>query len=754
MSRSARSASSIDALARARRRSDDALRMRSGLKPFEESANDAEQSSEACTSPPLRTRRRRRSDYGDGRVRGLSGGKMTPLDVQHAQEAWDAVHIKNSDRLRPCLEMLCFAVAWIVVLVRLSSNIELVRDKVVQLFLLGVLVFSCFFSHLSSACTIWATRVCYMRKSDLGDPLYILLMPLVVCAFLLDATPGAESRALAPPRISRGLKGAWRAEKLGVQNDPVLGRCSAVDVQMLCAALMGFHVLASSISRRLRKRQGRHLPIEELSGPHAFVYFHGFCVVLALLFTGVHMALRAAGLGRYFFASMPSYMILAVSLSFQLQLYIWTRVAQQNCTIGELAILCSTTTIIFHEAWVMSMVRLVPSYVSLYLREPTVLLVFHMALIVGMLLVGLVLSPLLVLSRNLARRPTHRLRWPDKRNLHRRLLAMGFFVLSVTLVLGVLGPWVSWQLGGRNPWLYVIRFTLQGPTWWSRWALVGYWGVLCNIALLSIQLMVNRVWQFATVGDQVKTPPVTRGAVAPATSAPRRAPTATQRAGSMAAARFASRVEPDEGTSLGPQVAVSVNGRRKFFHALAVFLFVPGLAWDPAFMHLAFSVAMSLFILLEYLRYCAVFPFGASLHVFLSQFLDSKDSGLVILSHVYLLIGCAAAVWCEAQSRLVMQLGVLVLGVGDACASIIGRQYGRIHWPHSKKTVEGTMGFIASTVACAYGMRLLRLVEAFSVRQFTLVVSLLAVAEGLSEQNDNLVLPLSGLLLSSLIPYI
>ena len=746
-----------DAWSRTRRRSDDALYVRSGMKPFEESANDAEQSSEACTTLPLRARRRRRSSNGESRMRGSAGIRMTPMDIQRAgqsHDAWNAVYMKEPRLLRPCLEMLCFAVAWAVVLVRLAHSMDLVRDKAVQLFLLGILVFSCFFSHLSSACTIWATRVCYMRKSDLGDPLYILLMPLVVCASLLDAMPGVEPRALAPPRISRGLKGAWRAEKLGVQNDPVLGRCSAVDLQMLCAALMGFHVLASSIARRLRKRQGRHLPIEELSGLQAFAYFHGFCVVLALLFTGVHVGLRYAGLGRFFFAAMPSWMILALSLSFQLQLYIWTRVAQQNCTIGELAILCTTTTAIFHEAWIMTMARLVPSYVTMYLREPTVLLVYQMALIVGMFLLGLVLSPLLVLSRNLARRPTHRLRWPDKRNLHRRLLAMGFFVLSLTLVLSLLGPWVSWQLGGRNPWLYVIRFTLQGPTWWSRWALVVYWGVLCNIALLSIQLMVNRVWQFATVGDQVKTQTVTRPATLASAGAPRRAPTASQRAGSMAAARFASRIEPDEGTSLGPQVAVSVNGRRKFFHALAVLLFVPGLAWDPAFMHLAFSAAMSLFILLEYLRYCAVVPVGATLHFFLSQFLDSKDTGLVILSHVYLLIGCAMAVWCEAQSRLVMQLGVIVLGVGDALASVIGRQYGRIHWPHSKKTVEGTLGFIASTVACASGMRVLRLVEAFSVRQFTIVVTLLAVVEGLSEQNDNLVLPLWGLLLSSLIPYI
>ena len=72
------------------------------------------------------------------------------------------------------------------------------------------------------------------------------------------------------------------------------------------------------------------------------------------------------------------------------------------------------------------------------------------------------------------------------------------------MVLCVLSPWLAWQLHKRSAWLYFARFMLQGPHWWSRLALLVYWGLLCNTALLSIQLMVNRMWQYATVGDQVK----------------------------------------------------------------------------------------------------------------------------------------------------------------------------------------------------------------------------------------------------------
>lgn len=62
-------------------------------------------------------------------------------------------------------------------------------------------------------------------------------------------------------------------------------------------------------------------------------------------------------------------------------------------------------------------------------------------------------------------------------------------------------------------------------------------------------------------------------------------------------------------------------------------------------MKLAFGVALAAFIYLEYLRYFAVWPYGKSIHVFLTEFIDHRDSGPVILSHVYLLLGCAAPVW-------------------------------------------------------------------------------------------------------------
>lgn len=69
--------------------------------------------------------------------------------------------------------------------------------------------------------------------------------------------------------------------------------------------------------------------------------------------------------------------------------------------------------------------------------------------------------------------------------------------------------------------------------------------------------------------------------------------------------------------------------------------------FKAAFTHLSTSVAFALFIFMEYIRYFALYPFGAAIHIFLTEFTDHKDNGTAILSHFYLLTGCAGSLWLE-----------------------------------------------------------------------------------------------------------
>ncbi|CAJ0635240.1 6401_t:CDS:10 [Entrophospora sp. SA101] len=139
---------------------------------------------------------------------------------------------------------------------------------------------------------------------------------------------------------------------------------------------------------------------------------------------------------------------------------------------------------------------------------------------------------------------------------------------------------------------------------------------------------------------------------------------------------------------------VSLNTKRKYFHGLAMIMFIPGCLYEPKFMHLAFSVAFAALIFLEYLRYFAVYPFGKQLHLFLNEFLDHRDSGPIITSHLYLLIGCAGCIWLKGLVEFNPCKSFGYIDVRPWRFYVIGRRYGCHKWPGTSKTVEGFVAFI------------------------------------------------------------
>jgi dolichol kinase len=162
-----------------------------------------------------------------------------------------------------------------------------------------------------------------------------------------------------------------------------------------------------------------------------------------------------------------------------------------------------------------------------------------------------------------------------------------------------------------------------------------------------------------------------------------------------------------------------VDTRRKVFHFMMVAMLLPATYVDPTFAALALSLMLAIFLLLDLFRASQLPPLSKSLAYFLTPYVDGRDlKGPVVISHIFLLIGCAIPLWLslgslpragtgythgwEVPTREVsMVSGVICVGMGDAAASLIGRRYGRHKWRWGGgKSIEGSVAF-ATAVSLA-----------------------------------------------------
>ncbi|KAJ9106194.1 hypothetical protein QFC21_001338 [Naganishia friedmannii] len=373
--------------------------------------------------------------------------------------------------------------------------------------------------------------------------------------------------------------------------------------------------------------------------------------------------------------------IIIATLFFQFSLYVCIRLARRGFTLGELGVVCHAATGLFMETVNLTRTRL--------------------ALIPGSLLTGFLLSPLLVLSRKIAQKPAHRLRHPHEKELYRKALALGFYMGAAAICGGLIGFWVKWLLGWRDPWVWVAFWLTEGRHWWSRPILLAYWGLLAAISVGGWTRQLNRARKRRAWSEATNTNGHSKISIHNSTAqAAMGTRQHSRKAGAVMDPGFGQVATQMLDAANQKLPVLSINARRKFFHALATVMFIPGIAIDPAFTHLAFSLAFAAFNFAEYIRYFALYPFGAAVHLFLNEFLDeSKDGGTAILSHFYLLTGCASGVWLEGPKTILSIFGALALGIGDALASIVGKRIGRLRWSTSSgKTVEGTGAFVVSVV--------------------------------------------------------
>lgn len=174
---------------------------------------------------------------------------------------------------------------------------------------------------------------------------------------------------------------------------------------------------------------------------------------------------------------------------------------------------------------------------------------------------------------------------------------------------------------------------------------------------------------------------------------------------------------------------VEVDTRRKVFHGMMVAMFLPATFVDPTFASLALVLILAIFLLLDLFRASQLPPLSRPLTHFLAPYVDGRDHrGPVVVSHIFLLIGCAIPLWLSlagiertgrapwhgwevSRREVSMVSGVVCVGMGDAAASLIGRRFGRRRWLWSGgKSLEGSVAFaVAVTLGLVLAKAWLRI---------------------------------------------
>ncbi|XP_062409992.1 dolichol kinase [Sardina pilchardus] len=273
-----------------------------------------------------------------------------------------------------------------------------------------------------------------------------------------------------------------------------------------------------------------------------------------------------------------------------------------------------------------------------------------------------------------------------------------FHVLTAVLGLGLLLPWLS-LLTNTHPIAWVIYFLAVDS---RRPWLLGYWALLA-LASVAVVMHQNRRQRRSSGGKK-------------------------------------------------EQASTAV---RKAFHVVTVLTFAPGLVLDRPLLHLASAGCLGVFLFLEFVRFFRILPLGPHLRRTLTHFLDERDSGPLVLTHIYLLVGVSLPLWLTpgpcvpkgglpGAGGLLPYAGVLSVGVGDAVASVFGSSVGEIRWPGTKKTMEGTATSVFAQVI-AVAIFLLADGSLNLNASYSWVVgsiSIVAMLEAYTSQIDNLLLPL------------
>jgi dolichol kinase len=139
---------------------------------------------------------------------------------------------------------------------------------------------------------------------------------------------------------------------------------------------------------------------------------------------------------------------------------------------------------------------------------------------------------------------------------------------------GLIGTWTKWCLKGRNPWTWALWWVVEGRTWWARLGLLGYWWLLGTLSVAGWNRQLARLRRIRPAAPE--SPSDSHLHPNPTVVGGDRNGSAAMMGGTGTGAGLTELL--DAADRRVP--TLSVNARRKFFHGLAVVMFVPGIALD------------------------------------------------------------------------------------------------------------------------------------------------------------------------------